>query len=70
MYQELGIIDTSTYAYAFVLKIDGLDYVKDEIIDGIVALRIKILPTKLIKFAVLQFSNCRRIFFLYQERCI
>ncbi|KAF8643121.1 hypothetical protein HU200_066994 [Digitaria exilis] len=43
--RKLGMIDGSTYA--FILEIDGPDYVKDESIDQILVPRMKKMPIKL-----------------------
>ncbi|KAL6635003.1 hypothetical protein ACP70R_027674 [Stipagrostis hirtigluma subsp. patula] len=45
--RKLGMIDGSTYA--FVLEIDGPDYVKDESIDQILVPRMKKMPIKMFR---------------------
>ncbi|OEL36691.1 Heat shock 70 kDa protein 17 [Dichanthelium oligosanthes] len=45
--RKLGMIDGSTYA--FVLEIDGPDYVKDESIDHILVPRMKKMPIKMFR---------------------
>jgi molecular chaperone DnaK (HSP70) len=46
--RKLGMIDGSTYA--FMLEIDGPDYVKDESIDQVLVPRMKKMPIKASKF--------------------
>lgn len=45
--RKLGMIDGSTYA--FVLEIDGQDYVKDESIDQVLVPRMKKMPIKMFR---------------------
>ena len=53
--RKLGMIDGSTYA--FMLEIDGPDYVKDESIDQILVPRMKKMPIKVSKLVILFSSN-------------
>lgn len=49
--RKLGMIDGSTYA--FMLEIDGPDYVKDGSIDQILVPRMKKMPIKVSKLVIL-----------------
>ena len=53
--RKLGMIDGSTYA--FMLEIDGPDYVRDESIDQILVPRMKKMPIKVSKLVILFSSN-------------